>query len=52
MKTGFTNNIIVDKSKAFAIRIVKMYRYLCDEKREYVLSKRYVVRANRISRLK
>ncbi|MDO4865681.1 MAG: four helix bundle protein [Clostridia bacterium] len=28
-----------DKSKRFAIRIVKLYSYLCDEKKEYVLSK-------------
>lgn len=34
-----TENIIVDKSKAFAIRIVKMYQYLSIEKKEYVLSK-------------
>lgn len=27
------------KSKAFAVRIIKMYRFLCEEKREYVLSK-------------
>lgn len=32
-------NIIVDKSKAFALRIIKLYRYLCDEKKEYILSK-------------
>ena len=34
-----TDNIIVDKSKNFAIRIVKLYKYLNEEKREYVLSK-------------
>ncbi len=27
------------KSKRFAVRIVKLYKYLCDEKHEYVLSK-------------
>ena len=27
------------KSKRFAVRIVKLYQYLCDEKREYVMSK-------------
>ena len=27
------------KSKAFAVRIIKMYQYLCEEKKEYVLSK-------------
>jgi four helix bundle protein len=34
-----SNNIIQDKSFAFAVRIVKMYKFLCDEKKEYVLSK-------------
>jgi four helix bundle protein len=33
------NNIIQEKSFAFAIRIVKLYKYLCEEKKEYVLSK-------------
>ena len=27
------------KSKRFAIRIVRLYQFLCDEKKEYVLSK-------------
>ena len=27
------------KSKRFAVRIVKLYKYLCEEKHEYVLSK-------------
>ncbi len=33
------NNIIVDKSKAFALRIIKLYKYMVDDKKEYVLSK-------------
>lgn len=33
------DNIIVDKSKAFALRVIKLYRYLCGEKNEFVLSK-------------
>lgn len=33
------DNIILDKSFDFAIRVVKLYKYLCDEKRECVLSK-------------
>ena len=33
------DNIILDKSFAFATRVVKLYKYLCDEKREFVLSK-------------
>jgi four helix bundle protein len=32
-------NIILDKSFKFAVRIVKLYQYLCNEKKEYVLSK-------------
>lgn len=33
------DNIILDKSKAFALRIIKLYKYLCDSRKEYVLSK-------------
>ena len=33
------NNIIVDKSKQFALRIIKLHKYLSHEKNEYVLSK-------------
>ena len=33
------DNPLKDKSYAFAVRIVKMYKYLCDKKHEYVLSK-------------
>jgi len=32
-------NIVKDKSFLFAIRIVKLYKFLSDEKKEYVLSK-------------
>ncbi len=34
-----SNNVIQEKSYAFALRIVKLYRYLCDEKKEFILSK-------------
>ncbi len=33
------NNVVLEKSFDFAVRIVKLYKYLCDEKKEYVLSK-------------
>nr|WP_318707149.1 four helix bundle protein [uncultured Treponema sp.] len=33
------DNVVADKSKNFAIRIIKFYKYLCDEKKEFVLSK-------------
>lgn len=32
-------NIIKDKSFAFAVRIVKLYKYLVESKREFVMSK-------------
>ncbi|MCL2631020.1 MAG: four helix bundle protein [Firmicutes bacterium] len=32
-------NKIIDKSMEFAIRIVNLYKYLCDEKGEFVMSK-------------
>jgi len=34
-----SDNVIQEKSFAFAIRIVNLYKFLCDEKKEYVLSK-------------
>jgi four helix bundle protein len=33
------DNIIKDKSKAFAIRIVRLYQYLLKNHKEYILSK-------------
>ena len=33
------NNAVLEKSMGFAIRIVKLYKYLCEEKREFILSK-------------
>ena len=33
------DNIVQIKSYAFAIRIVKIYKFLCNEKKEFVLSK-------------
>ena len=34
-----TDNIILTKSKTYALRIIKMYKYLCAEKKEFVMSK-------------
>lgn len=36
------NNIVADKSKLFAIRIIRLYKYLRNNKREYYLSKQLV----------
>ena len=34
-----SNRTVSSKSKRFAVRIVRLYRYLCAEKKEFVLSK-------------
>ena len=34
-----SKSVVADKSFAFAVRIMKLYKYLCDEKKEYALSK-------------
>ena len=36
------NNIIQEKSFAFAVRAVKLFKYLQEEKREFVLSKQFL----------
>ncbi|MEQ3661516.1 MAG: four helix bundle protein [Flavobacterium sp.] len=33
------DNVVQIKSYAFAVRIVKVYQFLCEEKKEFVLSK-------------
>ena len=32
-------NILKNKSLTFAIRVVNLYKFLCDHKKEFVLSK-------------
>lgn len=32
-------NVVKTKSFAFAVRVVKLYQYLCEQKKEFVLSK-------------
>lgn len=33
------DSILKEKSRAFALRIIKMHKFLCEEKKEYVISK-------------
>ena len=33
------DNVLYKLGKTFALRIIKLYTYLCDEKKEYVISK-------------
>jgi four helix bundle protein len=38
-----SENILLEKSYKFALRIVRLYKYLCDEKHEFVLSKQILI---------
>jgi len=33
------DNVVREKSFEFALKIIDLYKYLCDDKKEYVLSK-------------
>lgn len=35
----YEDNVVVCKSKQFALRIIKLYKYLTNEKSEYIMSK-------------
>ena len=35
-------NVVKSKSYAFAIRVVKLYKYLIEQKKEFVLSKQFL----------
>jgi len=37
-----SGNAVLDKSKAFAVRVVRLYQYLYDEKREFTLSRQFL----------
>ncbi len=42
------NNIILDKSKLFALSIIELYKYLYTEKKEFVMSKQILRSATSI----
>ena len=42
------NNIILDKSKLFALSIIELYKYLYTEKKEFVISKQILRSATSI----
>ena len=37
------DNVIIEKSMDFAVRIVKLYKYLCDEKKEFIMAKQLLI---------
>lgn len=38
-----SDNVVLEKSHVFALRIVKLYKYVCETKNEYVLSKQVLL---------
>ena len=46
------NNILIDKAIDFAIRMTKCYRYLMEEKGEYIMSKQMFRSGMKVYRLK
>ena len=45
-------NVLKEKSYAFAIRVVKLYQYMCNELKEYVLGKQVLRSGTAIGALK
>jgi 23S rRNA-intervening sequence protein len=43
-----SENIVLEKSYKFALRIVKLYKYLSEEKKEFVMSKSLLSRGTAI----
>ena len=43
-----TDNVIVDKSKAFALKVIALYKKLCDTNREFVMSKQLGISKNSV----
>jgi four helix bundle protein len=37
-----SNNVVLEKSYAFAIRVVRTYQFLSEDKREFILSKQFL----------
>ena len=38
-RVGMKSNVVAEKSKAFALKIIQLYKYLCEGKNEFILSK-------------
>jgi four helix bundle protein len=36
------DSIVLQKSKLFSVRIIKLHKYLCDTKKEFIISKQIV----------
>ncbi len=45
-----SQSIVLEKAFAFALRIVKLYQYLCDEKHEYIISKQLLIAGTHIGK--
>ena len=49
-RKNMSKSLVLDKAIKFALRIVKLYRYLSEEKNEYVLSKQVLLSGTHIAK--
>lgn len=45
-----SQSIVLEKAFNFALRVVKLYQYLCEEKREFILSKELLIAGTNIGK--
>jgi four helix bundle protein len=45
-----TKSLVLEKAIKFALRVVKLYRYLSEEKTEYVLSKQVLLSGTHVAK--
>lgn len=45
-----SKNIVLDKAITFALRIIRLYKYLSEERKEYVLSKQVLISGTYIAK--
>ncbi len=45
-----SKSLVLEKSIEFALRIVKLYRFLSEEKHEYVLSKQVLISGTHVAK--
>ena len=48
LRSRMKDNLILQKSYDFSLRIIELYKFLCESKKEYVLSKQLLRAATSI----
>ena len=50
MESPMTKSIVLEKAIKFALRIVKLYKHLSEERKEYILSKQLLISGTYIAK--